>query len=452
MKFFRRLGDDRGVALPVALAVLFTVAALATVTARAAIVSNNQTFRDNNAKRAVQAASAGLQTAVYQTNLMQPADNQCVRKNASTGALTNGPVESDTWCMAQTEDLGDGTSYSMQISSGSILTSSTGLGIVQRKVVSVGTVNGVRRRAVITINAGRGAPVFPPGFAVVVRDSITLMNNATFNGHLGSNGTINLKNNSTACGDIVTGPGKVATIGRNGTQCPGYRVYSATEPFDLQPVDLTGPKAANDNIRLTNMKAAGSPTPRDTCSNCSKVLWSSSTRVLTVESNGVLNLAGNTYLVCRLEVKNGGTLQIPARTTPLKIYVDTPENCGGSTGMGSMVWDGQLVNLYSPPHALLVQVAGSATKGTIVNPPTNDATTPVGIYAPNSAITLKNGVNFTGALVAKSINAMNNATFTWHSSINGLVSDSPIRFYQAATGSYKECTGIATAAAPDSGC
>ena len=65
MSFFRRLTDERGVALPVAMAVLFVVAGLATVAARAAIVSNNQSFRDNNAKRAVQAANAGLQAAVF---------------------------------------------------------------------------------------------------------------------------------------------------------------------------------------------------------------------------------------------------------------------------------------------------------------------------------------------------------------------------------------------------
>ena len=82
MSFFRRLTDERGVALPVALAVLFTVAGLATVAARAAIVSNNQSFRDNNAKRAVQGANAGLQAAVYQTNLLQPSATQCVHKDS----------------------------------------------------------------------------------------------------------------------------------------------------------------------------------------------------------------------------------------------------------------------------------------------------------------------------------------------------------------------------------
>ena len=54
--------------------------------------------------------------------------------------------------------------------------------------------------------------------------------------------------------------------------------------------------------------------------------------------------------------------------------------------------------------------------------------------------------------MAKTLTVMNNAKFTWHSAINGLLSGSNIRFYQAATGSYKECTNVATGAAPDSGC
>jgi hypothetical protein len=65
---------------------------------------------------------------------------------------------------------------------------------------------------------------------------------------------------------------------------------------------------------------------------------------------------------------------------------------------------------------------------------------------------MQNNVNFTGAVVAKSLTVMNNAHFTWHPAIDGLLSGSNIRFYQAATGSYKECTNVATGTAPDSGC
>ena len=449
MSFVRRLTDERGVALPVAMAVLFAVAGLATVAARAAIVSNNQSFRDNNAKRAVQAANAGLQAAVYQTNLLQPSSTQCVHKNTSTGALTNGALQADSWCQAQTEDMGDGATYSIQVSGPTVTTSSTGLSIDQRKVVSFGEVNGVRRRAVLTINAGRGAPIFPPGYAVAVRESINMKNNASISGHLGSNGTITIKNNLDSCGNVTPGPGKKASIGQNFTQCPGYNTTAAAEPFDLQPVDIS--KATpNDNVRLTNMKA-GSGTPQDTCSTCSKISWSSATKVLTID-NATWNPTGNVYLFCRMEMKSGAKIQIASRSTPLFIYIDSPENCGSTSGMGSLVLDGTFTNLYSPAHAIAILVAGSATKATSVDLPSNDANSPIGIYAPNSTVTQQNGVNFTGAVVSKTLDVKNNANFTWHDSINGLLSGSNIRFYQAATGSYKECTGVATGTTPDSGC
>jgi Tfp pilus assembly protein PilX len=448
LSFLRRLADERGIALPVALAVLFTVAGLATVAARAAIVSNNQSFRDNNAKRAMQGANAGLQQAVYQTNLLQPSSTECVHKAVSDGALSNAAVEADTWCRPQTEDLGDGASYTFQISSSSTVTTSTGLSAEQRKVVSIGIANGARRRAVVTINAGRGAPIFPPGYAVAVRDSINMKNNANISGHLGSNGAITIKNNLDSCGNVTPGPGKSATIGQNFTQCPGYNTTPAAEPFDLQPVDIS--KATpNDNLRLTNMKA-GSGTPRDTCSSCSRIAWSNSTRVLTID-NATWTPGGNVYLFCRLDFSDG-TIQIPSRSTPLFIYIDSPDNCGSSTGMGSVVMNGTFTNLYSPVQAIAVLVAGSVTKATSVDLPNNNATSPIGVYAPNSTVVMQNNVNFTGAVVSKTLDVMNNANFTWHPSLAGLLSDSNIRFYQAATGSYKECTNTPTGTAPDSGC
>jgi hypothetical protein len=446
MSFVRRLTDERGVALPVAVAVLFTVAGLATIAARAAIVSNNQSFRDNNAKRGVQAANAGIHAAIYQTNLLQPSSTQCVRKDATTGALTNGTLQSDNWCQAQTEDLGDGATYSVQVSGPTQSTSSTGLSVDQRKIVSFGTVNGVRRRATITINAGHGAPIFPPGYAVAARDSINMKNNANISGHLGSNGSITIKNNLDACGNVTPGPNRTASIGQNFTQCAGYNTNPAAEKLDLQPVDITR-ATPNNNDRLTNLNSPG----KDTCSSCNKIVWNETTRVLTIDSSATLNLSGNTYLFCRLDFR-GGTIQIPSRTTPLFIYIDSPENCGGTTGMGSVVMDGTFTNLYSPAQPIGIMVAGSATKATSVDLPNNNASTPIGVYAPNSTVIQKNNVYFTGAVVAKSLDVKNNGNFTWDNSVNGLLSGSNVRFYQAATGTYKECTSVATTAVPDSGC
>ena len=113
MSFFRRLTDERGVALPVALAVLFTVAGLATVAARRDRLQQPVIPRQQR-----QARRAGrerrLQAAVYQTNLLQPSSTQCVHKATSNGALTNGALQADTWCQPQTEDLGDGATYTFQ--------------------------------------------------------------------------------------------------------------------------------------------------------------------------------------------------------------------------------------------------------------------------------------------------------------------------------------------------
>jgi Tfp pilus assembly protein PilX len=451
LSIINRLRAERGIALPVSLAVLMAVAGLATVAARSGIVSNNKSFRDSNAKRAIQAANAGLQAALYQTNLMQPASAQCVAKDTSTGALSK-VATTGGWCAAQSEDLGDGVTYQMQMSSASTTTATTGLILDQRTVVATGIANGVRRRAAVTISASTGNPMFPPGAVIAVRDSVDLMNNASFSGHVLSNGTITIKNNASVCGDIKAGPGKTPKIGNNFTQCAGYARGSLTEPLDLQPVDLSASKASNDNARLTNMKASPQGTPRDTCTGCSNIAWSSSTRVLTINNNGVLNLSGDTYLFCRLEVKSGGKIQIPSRTSPLRLMVDSPENCGGTSGMGSVILDGGFTNLYSPPLAVLIPLAGSPTKNTVLDLPENDSTAPVGIYAPNSTVNMKNNVSYTGAVVAKSLILQNNAHFVWDSSINALLSGSNIRFYQTSTGSYKECTGAPATSTPSDGC
>ena len=92
------------------------VAGLATVTAQAAITSDHQSLRDRNVKQALQAANAGLEAAMYRTNLMQPGSLQCAYKNPATGALHVTALQADGWCAEQTEDLGNGTTYTMRIS------------------------------------------------------------------------------------------------------------------------------------------------------------------------------------------------------------------------------------------------------------------------------------------------------------------------------------------------
>jgi hypothetical protein len=352
-----------------------------------------------------------------------------------------------------TETLSDGASYSEQVSQATNVTVNS-LTVAQRKVASTGTANGVTRRVLYTMNAATGAQLFPTGYALLADQSLNMKNNAKVTGGLASNGNITLKNNSNVCGNITAGPGKTYSHGQNTTVCSGYSTTNATQPFAIQPVDLSA-ATPNDNSRITNA-ITGSGT-RDSCgSTCSKISWNATTRVLTVNSGGVLTLSGNTYFLCRLEIKGSGTVQIAARTTAMKMYIDTPENCGGTSGMGSVAINstGQLVNLNSDPTTFQLYVAGSSKIATNVDLSGNDTSGSgaivMAIYAPNSSLTYANNLSFTGAIVAKSIDLKNNATITYDSRVTNITSGSSVRFYQGYD--YKECTGAPTGTTPDTGC
>jgi Tfp pilus assembly protein PilX len=451
--FAKHLRDERGIALPVALAVLFVVAGLATVAARSAIVADHQSLRDTSVKRSIQAAQSGLQMAVYQTNLMQPGATQCAGRNGSN-QLQVQAVQSDGWCAPMSETLSDGSTYTEQVSQATTVTQNQ-LTVNQRTVVSTATANGVTRRAVYTINASTGAQLFPLNYAMLAQNSISMKNNSKVTGGLASNGNITLKNNSNICGNITAGPGKTYSHGPNTTVCAGFSTANATQPFSIQPVD-TANASPNDNQRITNA-INNSGTNKDSCgSTCSKITWNSSTRVLTLNSGAVLTLSGNTYFFCRLELKGGSTLQIASRTTPLQVYIDTPENCGGTAGMGSVAFNSSanFINLSNNPSTFVLFVAGSTKIATSVDLSSNDQTGAsaiiMAIYAPNSSITYQNNLNFTGAIVAKTIDIKNNAVITYDSRVGTITSGSPIRFYQGTD--YKECTGTPTSTAPNSGC
>lgn len=452
-RFRRLLTDERGVALPMALAVLFVTAGLATVAAREAITATHQSARDENAKRAIQAAQSGIQNAVYQMNLIQPAATQCVGRNGS-GQLAVQAVGSDGWCAALSEDLGDGTTYAEQVSQATTATINS-ITVQQRQISSTGTTNGVTRRVLLTVQAATGVQIFPTNYAMLADQSINMKNNAKVTGGLGSNGNITLKNNANLCGNITAGPGKTYSHGPNTTVCSGSSTANATQPFAIQPVDLSN-ATPNDNQRITNA-ISNSGANKDSCgSTCSKITWNATTRVLTLNSGANLMMSGNKYFFCRLEVKAGGTLQIASRTTPMEVYIDSPENCGSTSGMGSVAFasTSNFVNLGNNPATFVLYVAGSSKIATSVDLSGNDNSGStaliMAIYAPNSSITYANNLNFTGAIVAKTIDLKNNATITYDSRVTSITSGSSVRFYQGYD--YKECTGVPTGTTPDTGC
>ena len=452
MSALDRLRGERGLALPLSLAVLFTTSGLAVLAARGAIVSNTQTQRDKNLKGAAQAAGAGVEAALFRINRMQPGAQQCVVKSASSGALEVAGLAADGWCAPQTEHLGDGSSFSVRVSGASTVTAN-GQTLAERRVVATGIAGPVKRRVRLRMDAATGAPVFALGYAAVSLASVDYSNSVRVTGGLGSNGNIYLKNSVEVCGPATAGPGKSLFVRHSASVCPTYSTAPAQTSFNLQPVDQGNAPTVNDNARIGSPPASLRDDP---CTSCESVQWDPQTRVLVLRNNATLTLGGSVYSFCRLDLDNSAQLKIATRTSgSVRIFVDAPENCGGGSGMGSVEVRNYatIVNLNPSPATLQLYVVGSEAVDTDVefaNAADFQPDLVMAIFAPYSTVTLKNSVQLTGAIAARSVVLQNSASVAYHQGIAEITTGSPIRLYRDE--GVVECTSEPTGPAPDSGC
>ena len=329
-------------------------------------------------------ANAGLQAAVYQTNLLQPSATQCVHKAASDGALSNGALQADNWCQPQTEDLGDGASYTFQVSAPSTVTTSTGLSVDQRKVVSY---RDRERRS----PAGRGDHQRGPGRpdlpARLRRRGARLHQHEEQREHLrpprlerndhDQEQPRHLRQRHAGARQDRIDRAELHPVPRL-QHDPGRGAVRPPAGRHLQG-DAERQRAAHEHEgRLRHAAGHVLELQQDHLEQRDEGAHDRQRRRLEPEPATSTCSAAST--------SRAGTIQIASRSTPLFIYIDSPENCGGTSGMGSVVMDGTFTNLYSPAHAIAIMVAGSPTKATSVDLPTNDATSPIGVYAPNSTV------------------------------------------------------------------
>jgi hypothetical protein len=205
------------------------------------------------------------------------------------------------------------------------------------------------------------------------------------------------------------------------------------------------------------MKTNG-PNPKDTCSKCNSISWNSSTRVLEMGSNATLTLGGSIYNLCRLQIGTNGTLNIASRpaTTPMRIYIDTPENCGGGTGMGSILMENNSRVYYLGTGVKVIElyVAGSTEIDTSVtvrnNAGSGDSDSVLFVYGPNSTISAYNNAVIHGSLVGKQLAVNNNAEVTYSAAVASLTPISTSEGYTSH--SFRECTSTPTGSTPDTGC
>ncbi len=115
-------------------------------------------------KRSVQAAAAGLETASYRMNILDvtraAATQKCVVPTASTDQLERANYESDGWCPAVTDDLGDGASVTYRVGP-EFAPDTAKPWELRRRVVSTGMVGADRRRVLSDLDARTAYPAVP---------------------------------------------------------------------------------------------------------------------------------------------------------------------------------------------------------------------------------------------------------------------------------------------------
>jgi hypothetical protein len=126
--------------------------------------------RDQHSRRALQAALGGAEIARRRLNELMPdvgallggiQGNVCITTTpdlvTGTPTLSEVTVALGSWCPAVSIDLGTGTTATYQVSAPTVTVVTSSLlqatKLLQRKIVAIGSADGVRRRVLITLDA-----------------------------------------------------------------------------------------------------------------------------------------------------------------------------------------------------------------------------------------------------------------------------------------------------------
>ena len=443
----RRLGQQRGVALPIVMAALAVLSSLAGLVLSEAVRLSDSSNEDRDAKRALSAAEAGLRAATFRLNKMGPANGLCL----TTTAIA--PVAGE--CPGVTEDMGNRSAYTYWVtpvladtdscaglpvqgeSGGEIL-------VVQRCVTSIGSVNGSTRRVQARVASYQGRPIFPLGGILGV-DGVSITNSATVAGGLGSNGSISVGNGSSV-GTVELGPSAPEPTLSGGTAGAIIRRTPAQGNWVLAPVDVGDSATTNDNDRITQ----GLDVSRN-------VAYDPATRQLVMGNNSSLTLGGGgtgTYNFCRLAMGNNAQINIAAGST-VRIFIDSPDRlgsgCADSPGAGTItIGQNSFFNNPSGKAENLQIYVYGRNDGSSVIDFRNSTFIAGAIYAPQSKLVFQNSATVVGGLAAKSVVFKNGVNFTWSESLADLRGRTVTVYYRSA---WHECRPERTTPGdPESGC
>ncbi len=467
-----RLRRQDGIALPTVLSSLLLTTTLATTTLVVSLDGNQTSVKDRDAKRANAAAQAAIERAFLLTTQRAPAPNECVIEDPAVVDQTPFPIAGE--CPETTTGpdavgavgggLGNGATMRWVVGTEGaagcreLPNDPRPVGdptrLKDRCITASGTVNGVTRRLQSRILYQ--PPVTPWKQAGLVgKDSVELGENATIQSPVGTNGYINIENNTRVSGNLYLPPEGSVSVGNGGGHA-GRTNYTWTFPA----IDWETPRANRDDGMTKLAQAIATST--------GGVTYNPTTRILDLAS-GTLTLPGGLYHLCGVTGWNDAKLIVPS-DQKVSLWIDsergmnvpagaTQSGCSvvtADTGRLELDKNNMLINADGTKNPAELQVFVYGTTNNFNNTGDADVVIKNGsefygtIWAPDSTVDFKNNGTVGGGITAKNLDLKNNGGFTHDSRIF----DVPL----PGTGVAKrrgwfECSPQRpTAADPESGC
>jgi hypothetical protein len=472
----RFVKSQDGVALPVASAMMLVISLFVVAFFTVSLRLNDTSLEDRSSKRALAAAEAGLQLAVYQLGQLSQLDTP-------PAATKNGSCLTDTWvtpatggeCPGHPVVLGNGAQVTYYVTpllapgADCVLRPGETETALDRCVTAVGTVDGVSRRLQVRV-ANTPAPVTFKQVGLMGKSLVFAGNSSEITSDVGTNGTAHFGNSAKTFasaandvdGTIMLGPsGNYQTEG-SGQVIAGGQVSVPEFEFPAEPFE------AAENSAL-NAQAGWAPPSGST--------YDATTRTFTIDS-GTVTMPPGTYHFCRVFLNDGLEWNF-SDTTETRIYIDSPSRsdsvCAGpppQADPSGTFWANNSVgiNRNGREELLDIFVYGTTQDGTRSVPswcaPGGSPPKPEecrsdfildnsiwfegSVYAPNTTVEANNSVTWIGAIGADSIRFNNSVKFQVTSAVKD--SDDDTSGTPERRG-WIECQPQATVAGdPESGC
>ena len=464
-----------GVALPVAVGMLMVLSILVVGFFTQAMRANTVSIDDRSSKRALAAAEAGLQTALYRLHQLSGTPNPV----ASTSCLTTTWVglRSDGQCPAGPEvSIGNGATFTYYVTpeggaAGCVEMPGRTSTALDRCITSVGIVAGVTRR-VQTRVASQPTSYPYNQVGLIGKSLVQAYNSAKLISDVGSNERVVFYNSV----DVESNP-SIDVDGRVMLLTGGTYQYRNSVTVDggtqtvTTPFELALPESEFEAVETTN---SNSTLGADLGS-----AWNATTRRIHIAS-GEKTIRPGTYHVCNVELGNSVKLKFShVGGAPTKIYVDSPSRAGSDwcagqpDPAGTFTADNSVeINkeVGEREELLEVKMWGTPYNDTRamypwcepIHHPNETATCRSdfmlensvnfygGIYAPNSSIQAHNSVKIWGAMAADKLLFFNSVDFTLTGEMKGRPPDSSGAAQRKA---WVECRPERTVANdPESGC